>query len=118
MEKIRGNNMIKYTKGNKAEGDLIVRVNGHQITFKELAEICIQLCKNEDNNYPFPALGGTYLRNFLLECIDAREVTDAILNRYQLNETPKNDSNKNLQLEKSNFDSDNKEQQDSVEKKS
>ena len=77
--------MIKYTKGNKAEGDLIVRVNGHQLTFKELAEICIQLCKNEDKIYPFPALGGTYLRNFLLECIDAREVTDAILNRYQLN---------------------------------
>ena len=110
--------MIEYTKGNKAEGDLIVRVNGHQITFKELAEICIQLCKNEDNNYPFPALGGTYLRNFLLECIDAREVTDAILNRYQLNETPKNDSNKNLQLEKSNFSSDKEEQEKTVEEKS
>ena len=50
--------------------------------------------------------------------MDAREVSSAILNKYHLNETPKNDSNKNLQLEKSNFDSDNKEQQDSVEKKS
>ena len=30
--------MIEYTKGKKAEGDLIVRVNGHQLTFKELAD--------------------------------------------------------------------------------
>tara|TARA_R100000008_G_scaffold84609_1_gene72475 strand:- start:265 stop:609 length:345 start_codon:yes stop_codon:yes gene_type:complete len=112
------NKMIEYTKGKKAEGDLIVRVNGHQLTFKELAEICVQLCKNEDKIYPFPYKGGAYLTNFLVDCMDAREVSDAILNKYHLNETPKNDSNKNLQLKKSNFDSDNKEQQDSVEKKS
>ena len=110
--------MIEYIKGKKAEGDLIVRINGHQITYKELAEICIQLCKNEDKIYPFPALGGAYLKNFLVECIDAREVSDALLNRYQLNETPKNGSNENLQLEKSNFNSDKGEQEKTVEEKS
>ena len=110
--------MIEYSKGNKAEGDLIVRVNGHQLTFKELAEICVQLCKNEDKIYPFPYQGGAYLTNFLVDCMDAREVSDAILNKYHLNETPKNGSSKNLQLEKSNFNSDKGEQEKTVEEKS
>ena len=96
--------MIEYTKGKKAEGDLIVRVNGHQLTFKELAEICVQLCKNEDKIYPFPYKGGAYLTNFLVDCMDAREVSDAILNKYHLNETPKSDSNKNLQLKIATID--------------
>jgi len=78
--------MITFEKGKKAEGDLIVKINGHQLTYRELAEICVQLCKNEDKIYPFPYQGGSYLKNFLVECMDARDVTGGVLNKYHLNE--------------------------------
>ena len=78
--------MITFEKGKKAKGDLIVKINGHQLTYRELAEICVQLCKNEDKIYPFPYQGGSYLKNFLVECMDARDVTGGVLNKYHLNE--------------------------------
>ena len=78
--------MITFEKGKKAEGDLIVKINGHQLTYRELAEICVQLCKNEDKIYPFPYQGGSYLKNFLVECMDARDVTGGVLNKYHLND--------------------------------
>jgi hypothetical protein len=78
--------MITFEKGKKAKDDLIVKINGHQLTYRELAEICVQLCKNEDKIYPFPYQGGSYLKNFLVECMDARDVTGGVLNKYHLNE--------------------------------
>jgi len=72
--------------GKKHEKDLIVQIwgKGQLITFKELAEICVILCKNEDNIYPPPAKGGLYLKDFLNECIDKREVTEDLLKKYKL----------------------------------
>jgi hypothetical protein len=78
--------MITFEKGKKSKDDLIVKINGHQLTFRELAEICVQFCNNEDRIYPFPFRGGSYLKNFLVECIDARDVTGGVLNKYQLND--------------------------------
>ena len=78
--------MITFEKGKKAKDDLIVKINGHQLTYRELAEICVQLCKNEDKIYPFPYQGGSYLKNFLVECMDARDVTGGVLNKYHLND--------------------------------
>ena len=77
--------MIEYKKGKKHEKDKIVLVNGHQITYKELAEICIIFYENENNIYPPPRfLGGEYFANFIRECLDARIVTPEILKKYKL----------------------------------
>lgn len=46
--------MITFEKGDKGEGDLRVILNGHWIHMTELAEMVVQLCKNEeiDDMYP------------------------------------------------------------------
>ena len=83
--------MIEYKKGNKHEKDRIVLVNGHQITYKELAEICITFYKNENNIYPPPRfLGGEYFANFIRECLDKKAVTKEILKRYKLDDRDRN----------------------------
>ena len=58
--------MITARKGNKHPKDKIILINGHQLTFRELAKICVIYVKNEDNIYPKPRFqGGDYLINFL-----------------------------------------------------
>ena len=48
--------MITYSQGHKHPDDVKVWINNHAITFKEIAEVIIQLIKNEDNIYPKPRL--------------------------------------------------------------
>ena len=77
--------MIEYKQGKKHEKDKIVLVNGHQITFKELAEIMIVFYNNEENIYPRPRfMGGEYFANFIRECLSTGEVTKEILTKYKL----------------------------------
>jgi len=76
--------MIKVKRGKKHPKDKIVLVNDHQITFEELAKICVIFCQNEDNIYPYPAQGGQYLIDFLTECMEKRQVTENIIQKYQL----------------------------------
>ena len=76
---------ITYCKGYKHPDDIKVCINDHVITFKEVAEIIIQLIKNEDNIYPKPKFrGGDMLIDFLNECMEAREVSDETIERYKL----------------------------------
>ena len=77
--------MISYEQGRKSPNDKIVLVNGHQITLKEVAQIVIQLCKNEDEIYPQPKFKGRrMLQDFLNECIDKLEITQELLNKFKL----------------------------------
>jgi len=39
----------------------------HNFKFAELAVIIVELCKNEERLYPFPARGGLYLLDFFKE---------------------------------------------------
>ncbi len=79
--------MITAKKGKKHPDDVIVYVNGHQITFVELAKICVVFCKNEDNIYPPPKYqGGDMLRAFLNECMARRSVDDITIKKYKLGE--------------------------------
>ena len=80
-----GDRMITYCQGYKHPDDVKVCINDHVITFRELAEITVQLIKNEDNIYPKPKFkGGDMLIDFLNECMDAREVREDIIKRYKL----------------------------------
>ena len=79
-----GENMITYCKGYKHPDDIKVCINDHAITFKEVAEIIVQLIKNEDNIYPPPAQGGQYFVNFLTECMNKRCVDDETMEKYKL----------------------------------
>ena len=77
--------MIEFEKGDKHPDDKKVIINGHQITFKELAQCIVVLCQNEDNIYPKPRFrGGDMLKDFLIECIDSRSVTNEICRKYKL----------------------------------
>jgi len=77
--------MIKVKRGNKHREDKIVFVNNHQMTYEELAKICVIFCTNEDNIYPPPQYkGGEMLREFLNECMINRTVTKDILKKYNL----------------------------------
>mgnify|MGYP003147928378 FL=1 len=77
--------MITFEKGKKHEKDVVIKINGHKFTYHELAEVCVWICRNEDNIYPYPYQGGQKPIEFLVECMKQREVTDNILNRHQLN---------------------------------
>ena len=78
---------ITYNQGRKHPDDVKVCINNHAITFRELAEIAVQLIKNEDNIYPKPRYrGGDMLIDFMNECMRKREVTEGTLMRYKLNE--------------------------------
>jgi len=82
---VSGEWMITYCKGYKHPDDVKVCINDHVITFMELAEIAVQLIKNEDNIYPKPKFrGGDMLIDFLNECMEAREVRDDTIKRYKL----------------------------------
>jgi len=79
--------MIKVKRGNKHPKDRIVFVNNHQMTYKELAKICVIFCMNEDNIYPPPKYqGGDMLRAFLNECMARRSVDDITIKKYKLGE--------------------------------
>ena len=61
---------ITYNQGRKHPDDVKVCINNHAITFRELAEIAVQLIKNEDNIYPKPRYrGGDMLIDFMNECM-------------------------------------------------
>lgn len=77
--------MITYCKGYKHPDDIKVCINDHVITFKEVAEVIVQLIKNEDNIYPKPRFrGGDMLIDFLNECMEIRDVPDELLRKYKL----------------------------------
>jgi hypothetical protein len=76
---------ITYKQGQKHPKDVMPYINGHPITFRELAELTVQLIKNEDNIYPKPKYqGGDMLIDFLNECMEIREVKDETLEKYKL----------------------------------
>ena len=75
--------MIKAKRGKKHPKDKVIFVNNHQMTYKELAKICIIFCENEDNIYPPPQFkGGEMLREFLNECMINRTVDNNISVSY------------------------------------
>ena len=77
--------MITYSQGHKHPDDVKVWINNHAITFKEIAEVIIQLIKNEDKIYPKPRFrGGDMLIDFLNECMEMRDVPDELLRKYKL----------------------------------
>ena len=76
--------MIRAIRGKKHEKDIILLVNEHQITYEEVAKICVIFAKNEDNIYPPPAKGGQYFIDFLNKCLEKREVTKEILKEFKL----------------------------------
>ena len=77
--------MVELTQGKKHPDDRIVFVNGHQITFEELAWVLVTFCQNEDNIYPPPRFkGAQYFKNFLNECMDTMDVSQNIMDKYNL----------------------------------
>ena len=77
--------MITYSQAHKHPDDVKVGIHNHAITFKEKAEVIIQLIKNEDNIYPKPRFrGGDMLIDFLNECMEMRDVPDELLRKYKL----------------------------------
>jgi hypothetical protein len=77
--------MIEETQGRKSPEDRIIKVNGHQLTFEELAHICVVYLKNEDAIYNKPwHRGGEMLKDFLIECMGERNVTPELLKKYNL----------------------------------
>ena len=77
--------MIELAQGKKHEQDRVVFVNGHQITFEELAWVLVTFCKNEEVIYPKPHFqGADYLKRFLNECMDKLDVSQEIMDKYKL----------------------------------
>jgi len=80
--------MITYCKGYKHPDDVKVCINDHVITFKEVAEIIIQLIKNEDNIYPPEEgyMGGKMIDDFIVDWRDANtdEQKNDILVKYKI----------------------------------
>ena len=78
--------MIEFKQGYKGTIDKKVFINGHQITFLELAECVLQLYLNEDNIYP-PLMGyrgGQMLLDFIIEVCKTKAITPEIKKRYKL----------------------------------
>lgn len=78
--------MIEIKQGDKGPNDKKVFVNGYQISYIELANITLQLYKNEDNLYP-PGLGfrgGEMLLDFVTEVCRNGGLTEEIQLRYKL----------------------------------
>ena len=94
---------IRFLDGSKGNGDKKILWNDKQVTFKELAIITLQLCKNEDIIYPkdrcmycrtknLPCSkhlrrlldGGQVLINFLQEVYDEQDVSEELLRKYRL----------------------------------
>ena len=77
--------MITTEKGTKSPNDRKVFINGHQVTFEEIAEACLIFFENEDERYPPPRyLGGQMLINFVQDVYNSKEITDEILRKYSL----------------------------------
>lgn len=76
---------ITYEKGIKGPNDWIIKAWGHKITFAELAQLVVELYKNEDRIYPPPKYkGGAMLLEFLHECIIEGDVKWKTLRKYKL----------------------------------
>tara|TARA_R110002020_G_scaffold237450_1_gene449796 strand:+ start:904 stop:1401 length:498 start_codon:yes stop_codon:yes gene_type:complete len=76
---------ITYKKGNKGNDDYIIEAWGRPVTFAEVAQLIIELYKNEDRIYPPPRYkGGAMLLEFLHECLIEGKVSWRILKKYKL----------------------------------
>mgnify|MGYP001162508199 FL=1 len=76
---------ITYKKGTKGDDDWIIEAWGRPVTFAEVAQLIIELYKNEDRIYPPPRYkGGAMLLEFLHECLLKGKVTWDILRKYKL----------------------------------
>ena len=77
--------MLEILQGKKHKDDKIVLVNGHQITFEEVAHILVTFCNNEEVIYPPPRFkGAEYFKAFINECMDSLSVSAEILVKYKL----------------------------------
>ena len=76
---------ITYRKGTKGKNDYIIEAWGRQVTFEEVAQLFIELYKNENRIYPPPRFkGGNMLIEFLLEALIEGAVTWKLLKKYKL----------------------------------
>jgi len=76
---------ITYKKGSKGDDDYIIEAWGRPVTFAEVAQLILELYKNEDRIYPPPRYkGGAMLLEFLHECIIEGKVSWKILKKYKL----------------------------------
>jgi hypothetical protein len=79
--------MITYKSGSKHPLDKKIFWNGIPVEMPDIAEIVLQLCRNEDNIYPKSngrLMGGQMLLFLLQEVYNNDAVTDALLKRYRL----------------------------------
>ncbi len=71
--------------GTKGNNDKIILINGVQITYIELAELLIMLCKNEDEVYDKDWHKGRFmLIEFLLKAMLNLEVSEEMKSEYSL----------------------------------
>lgn len=76
---------IEVRDGTKGNNDKIILINGIQITYIELAELLIMLCKNEDEVYDKDWHKGRFmLIEFLLKAMLNMEVTEEMKSEYRL----------------------------------
>jgi len=74
---------ITFVKGSKSKDDKIFFYNGKPINFRELGELYVELCKNEDINYPH-GKGGDMLEEFLDDVRKSGKITDEIAKKYKI----------------------------------
>lgn len=76
---------ISTKDGRKGPNDKIIFYNGLPISIKEVTEILIMLCDNEDQLYPPPRFKGSkMLMSFVNEALEKRQIDDDLLRKYKL----------------------------------
>ena len=78
-------NTISTVQGRKSEGDRIVKIHGHAVTFYDLLHAIHELFKSEDSNYPPPFLrGGDYILDMFQELRKTGKVTKELCKKYKV----------------------------------
>ena len=75
--------LITFRKGIKSKTDKIFSWNGYEFKNIELLELILQLCHNDDDNYP-NGLGGQYFINCMQEIYKKGFISDEIKLKYKL----------------------------------
>ena len=76
---------ISTEKGTKSDDDEIIRYNKLPITMIDIGKILLKIWENEDKLYPPPKFkGARFLKEFIDDLFEKREMTDNILRKYKL----------------------------------
>ena len=77
---------ITFIQGRKGPNDKIIYYHEKPISIKELGELYVLLCENEDELYPKSEgfMGSDMLEQFLKDVKQAGGVTPKILKKYHL----------------------------------